>query len=134
MGKSTFSGPVSGAYAVIPIYAAGTGATTQIDCAPAIPTGMTFRCFGIIVYATTVSAATVLAGTASDADGYLTSTAFVAGDATFLPFDGVLGSTVDINSSADFLIATVVTTLTNASISLVGYFTAQTTLLDQEGV
>lgn len=135
MGKSTFSGPVSGAYMTIPVYVAGTGATEAVDCAAVLPAGMTFRIFGVIATAEAVTAATFILGTSGDPNGYIESTAFVAGAPTFVPFDGALGTSVEIGASADLdLAVTVTTTLTNASVSLVGYVTSQTTLLDQEGV
>ena len=139
MGKSTFSGPVSGAYGMLHIYSKPTTTTGVIDLADIIPTGMKFVCFGVQVWATVVTAAVFEMGTAADPNAYITTAAGipVANKSTFIAFDGVGGSSVEIVSAtaADLdLDFTVTTTLTDCTLHLVGYWSAQTTVLNSEGV
>jgi len=132
MSKTTFSGPAAGTYITFPVC--GAGANPDIhNLDAAVPTGMKIRFFGAIINCTASTAGTVIIGTAGDTNGYLTSVTPVANSTLYFPFDGLLGTSVEIDD-ADDLLVTLGGTLTGCRIDLVGYVTAHSSDLNANGL
>lgn len=133
MGKTTFSGPVAGAYITIPVISGASDADT-VTADALIPSGMKVKLFGVTIGCRSANGASVTLGTASDADGYLTSKTFTSSATGYHAFDGALGSVVEITDSDDLIVTTSVTTaLTDGFVYLHGYVTQHTTDLNREG-
>lgn len=131
MAKTSVSGPQAGAYIMLPVCGAGAnGDVMNLDAA--VPDGMKMRLFGAIINCTASSSGSIIVGTTADTNGYLEAKTFVANSTLYFPFDGTLGTSIEVDD-ADDLLVTLGGTVTGARVDLVGYVTEHTTDLDREG-
>ena len=133
MGKTTFSGPVAGAYMSFETTA-GTGTATK-DLSGLIPTGMIFRLFSVSTFQRTGGSCALILGITGTTQGYMTTLSFSPDVAGHSIVDGTLTTdgTVDL-TGGDEILANFSGTLTDPTqITLHGYVIGHTTDLDREG-
>ena len=136
MGKTTFSGPVAGAYVAFQTTVGAGTATKTMD--GLIPTGMIFRMFAISVFQRTGGSCALIVGTTASTQGYLTTLNFAPDISSYKLLDGALvseGGTIDLVGGTDEIICNFGGTLTDpTSITFHGYIVGHTSDLNADGV
>lgn len=134
MGKSTFTGPVAGAYHEI-TCTVGAGVATK-EGTGLIPTGMIFRWYAISVFQRTGGSCAIIAGNAGDTDGYAKTLNFSPDIAGYKLLDGDLCDPTGIAdlTGGDELLFNFGGTLTDPTqITMHGYIVGHPDDLDREG-